>query len=89
MPTLLSHSHRVNHASACLNPFLIIRLVFFAVVSQVMWLKSMAAWLVNRLGYHVLFQDADVVWFQVQPPTPHPPVAKCSLRIVYIASNRS
>lgn len=59
------------------------------VVSQVMWLKSMAAWLVNRLGYHVLFQDADVVWFQVQPPTPHPPVAKYLLRIVYITSNRS
>jgi hypothetical protein len=54
-----------------------------------MWLKSMAAWLVNRLGYHVLFQDADVVWFQVQTPTPHPPFAIYLRRIVYIASNRS
>jgi hypothetical protein len=31
---------------------------------EVMWLKSVAAWLCNRLGYDVLFQDADIVWFK-------------------------
>jgi len=29
-----------------------------------MWLKVVSVWIALRLGYHVLFQDADLVWFK-------------------------
>lgn len=35
-----------------------------AIFLDVMWLKTLAAWVVSRCGYDVLFQDVDVVWFQ-------------------------
>ena len=31
-----------------------------------MWLKIVSVWIAVRLGYDVLFQDADLVWFR--PP---------------------
>lgn len=30
----------------------------------IMWLKVVSVWIALRLGYHVLFQDADLVWFK-------------------------
>ena len=30
----------------------------------IMWLKIVSVWIALRLGYHVLFQDADLVWFK-------------------------
>lgn len=29
-----------------------------------MWLKVVSVWIAIRLGYHVLFQDADLVWLK-------------------------
>ena len=29
-----------------------------------MWYKSFSLWVMLKLGYHVLFQDADLVWFK-------------------------
>lgn len=31
---------------------------------EIMWLKIVAVWITVRLGYDVLFQDADLVWFK-------------------------
>eukprot|EP00756_Hemistasia_phaeocysticola_P000894 Hpha_TRINITY_DN10647_c0_g3::TRINITY_DN10647_c0_g3_i1::g.156944::m.156944/K20892/RAY1; beta-arabinofuranosyltransferase len=31
---------------------------------SMMWMKSITVWLTVRLGYDVLFQDADLVWFK-------------------------
>jgi len=31
---------------------------------EVMWLKTVSAWITNRLGYNVLFQDVDVMWLK-------------------------
>lgn len=49
-----------------------------AIFLDVMWLKTVAAWVVSRCGYDVLFQDVDVVWFQdplayFLDPTQSPP----------------
>lgn len=29
-----------------------------------MWYKSFSVWVVLKLGYHILFQDVDIVWFK-------------------------
>lgn len=31
---------------------------------DMMWYKSFSLWLTLRMGYNVLFQDADIVWFR-------------------------
>ncbi len=31
---------------------------------DMMWYKSFSVWLLLSLGYHVLFQDVDIVWFR-------------------------
>lgn len=35
-----------------------------SIFSSMMWMKTICVWLVVRLGYDVLFQDADIVWFR-------------------------
>ena len=31
---------------------------------DLMWYKSFSVWLLLQMGYHVLFQDVDIVWFR-------------------------
>lgn len=48
-------AHAAKHASfEYLDPIFI----------DMMWYKSFSLWLLLHLGYHVLFQDVDLVWFR-------------------------
>ena len=30
---------------------------------DMMWYKAFSVWMLLRMGFHVLFQDVDLVWF--------------------------
>jgi hypothetical protein len=53
----------VDMVSYCIA-FCVTNIFIFYLLPVQMWFKSFSVWLLLKLGYNILFQDVDLVWFR-------------------------